>query len=618
MIKVLVVIFAVVALAVGSTPKCNYDGYRKSGCFKRNEKLFHEILITDLDPTHDKWGKEMDWANLQDGLQSLACRCEAMARNKGFSYFAIGFYGECWAGKDTTAVANHILNPGVHDSSECVGGDYGICDHSSSEPCAGVEDNEYIYEIIKTTPPPTPASNPATAPPPPPCLKMDTDYMGYDITITRNVASWQDCGMICHNHPGCMAWTYATEKFMRIKSSQRHCFLKNGNWNKDIRTGAGSVGLISGQRNCPLEYKFQNSAKTWEEAAGDCKNWGGDLAIPTSLSENNYLKDFLKGKGVTSITWIGLNDKQKEGRWIASSGRGEANYFNWNKGEPNNLGSEHCGMIYSNSGLWNDMKCSNKVPYTCQKGFVPQATYKYVGVKKTWANAQADCKAWGGHLAHVTSQAENDQHLKEMRARHGFSNAWIGLTDEGHEGKFTYVGTNARAWYTFWNKNEPNNLRQEHCVHMFLPNGLWNDLRCTASLPYICQKDGSSKVKDGPSSKYVLEPRASKTWSEAAKDCQERGGDLATITSKEENDAVMKLINSRFRGLNVWLGINDMVKEGRWMLSNGLGQVKYTNWHKGEPNNLGKEHCAIMYGKHGTWNDTKCSKKYAYVCQVKK
>merc|ERR1712179_385414 len=95
---------------------CNYYGYKKSGCFKRDEKLFHELLITDLDPTHDKWGKDLDWGNFQESLQSLACRCEAKTRTKGFSYFAIGFYGECWAGSNKAALRKKILTPGPHSS----------------------------------------------------------------------------------------------------------------------------------------------------------------------------------------------------------------------------------------------------------------------------------------------------------------------------------------------------------------------------------------------------------------------------------------------------------------------------------------------------------------------
>ena len=42
--------------------------YKKTGCFKRNEKIFKHLLITDLDPTHHKWGEDIDWADYHASL----------------------------------------------------------------------------------------------------------------------------------------------------------------------------------------------------------------------------------------------------------------------------------------------------------------------------------------------------------------------------------------------------------------------------------------------------------------------------------------------------------------------------------------------------------------------
>lgn len=125
------------------------------------------------------------------------------------------------------------------------------------------------------------------------------------------------------------------------------------------------------------------------------------------------------------------------------------------------------------------------------------------------------------------------------------------------------------------------------------------------------------KVKEASSpTKYVFEPRA-KTWSDAEKDCQERGGNLASIANKEENAEVWGAFKNRPGMKYAWIGINDSAQEGRWMLSNGLGAIKYSNWSRGEPNNLGSEHCAMVYGSSGLWNDSKCGNKYPYVCQAK-
>ena len=40
------------------------------------------------------------------------------------------------------------------------------------------------------------------------------------------------------------------------------------------------------------------------------------------------------------------------------------------------------------------------------------------GAKKmSWFDAEKDCKEWGGHLATVSSQKENDDLLNQMKSR---------------------------------------------------------------------------------------------------------------------------------------------------------------------------------------------------------
>ena len=44
--------------------------------------------------------------------------------------------------------------------------------------------------------------------------------------------------------------------------------------------------------------------------------------------------------------------------------------------------------------------------------------------------------------------------------------------------------------------------------------------------------------------------------------------------------------------------------------------VNFTNWADGEPNDAGSgEDCAYLYDD-GTWNDGRCSKDGAYICEA--
>ncbi|MFX0123420.1 MAG: C-type lectin domain-containing protein [Candidatus Hodarchaeota archaeon] len=105
-----------------------------------------------------------------------------------------------------------------------------------------------------------------------------------------------------------------------------------------------------------------------------------------------------------------------------------------------------------------------------------------------------------------------------------------------------------------------------------------------------------------------------KTWLEANKDCERRGGHLVTISSEEENNFVSNLAGSQ----NIWIGLTDEIHEGSWQWVNGES-LTYTNWDSEEPNNSGPgEDYGMMYD-NGLWNDAgppgTPEEAYPYVCE---
>ncbi|XP_025097512.1 perlucin-like protein isoform X2 [Pomacea canaliculata] len=105
-------------------------------------------------------------------------------------------------------------------------------------------------------------------------------------------------------------------------------------------------------------------------------------------------------------------------------------------------------------------------------------------------------------------------------------------------------------------------------------------------------------------------------WVDARSLCRVFGGHLVEITSASENTFVRNLINNKGAG-KVWLGINDFVQNGRWVLTlNGRG-ISYSNWARGEPNNLhNKQACGAIYS-NGLWDDEYCSvsRTFPFVCE---
>ena len=89
------------------------------------------------------------------------------------------------------------------------------------------------------------------------------------------------------------------------------------------------------------------------------------------------------------------------------------------------------------------------------------------------------------------------------------------------------------------------------------------------------------------------------SWNEAKEFAESVGGHLATITTKEENDWIVKTFPPSY---NYWLGGTDEAKDGEWKWVTGE-KWEYSSWNKDEPNNFGgTEQFLSMWG-NGNWND---------------
>ena len=76
-----------------------------------------------------------------------------------------------------------------------------------------------------------------------------------------------------------------------------------------------------------------------------------------------------------------------------------------------------------------------------------------------------------------------------LQHRHNGEKSWLGLNDISTEGSFTWADRGA-ANFTAWAKNQPNNFREEDCVHALgvEHNYKWNDVKCSDCHQYTCKK----------------------------------------------------------------------------------------------------------------------------------
>ncbi|XP_010565253.1 PREDICTED: tetranectin isoform X1 [Haliaeetus leucocephalus] len=110
-----------------------------------------------------------------------------------------------------------------------------------------------------------------------------------------------------------------------------------------------------------------------------------------------------------------------------------------------------------------------------------------------------------------------------------------------------------------------------------------------------------------------------KTYHEASENCISQGGTLSTPQSGEENDALYDYMRKSIGSeVEIWLGLNDMAAEGKWVDMTG-GPVRYKNWETEittQPDGGKLENCAALSGAAiGKWFDKRCKDQLPYVCQ---
>jgi hypothetical protein len=137
----------------------------------------------------------------------------------------------------------------------------------------------------------------------------------------------------------------------------------------------------------------------------------------------------------------------------------------------------------------------------------------------------------------------------------------------------------------------------------------------TDSLPPCFQK----LLSFGGSHYYISRNPA--TWMIADVNCRLAGGNLASITSQAELDAVVMAMRETNPTGSAWIGLTDCGQpNGNWFWRNGEPVGDFQPWYPGEPNNQDGEYfvhiLAYNTDPQGRWNDEDANHQLYYIMET--
>ncbi|KAF7708815.1 hypothetical protein HF521_017872 [Silurus meridionalis] len=140
-----------------------------------------------------------------------------------------------------------------------------------------------------------------------------------------------------------------------------------------------------------------------------------------------------------------------------------------------------------------------------------------------------------------------------------------------------------------------------------------NILKQVHALQLVCLK--GIKV---PGKCFLASP-VKKNFHAATDDCILQGGSLSTPVTGNENYQLYVYVHETIGPMEqIWLGINDLLKEGEWVDITG-SRIRFQNWETEvtrQPVGGRSQNCAFMsIIDSGKWFDANCRAEKAFVCE---
>ncbi|CAC5400511.1 MRC [Mytilus coruscus] len=495
------------------------------------------------------------------------------------------------------------------------------------------------------------------------CQDGWVSYRSICYMIAKNKTTWNAARSICRKNGADLASIAEEEEqnFITSQIPKTHCYNMHFNDTQcDLWRDQGECQTNPKQmaRLCQKSCNFCVDDCKNIHYSKECDHWasvGECDKNPTYMLKYCPLSCGTCDSAIYGGFWIGLSDTvfQMNFEWSDDS---TVKYTKWAKTEPNNWNGQPrgiCVIMLLKNGKWNDVLCDMaNAGFICKKGKqvldeVTQSPLAVGCVNNTigydaycyginnemtdWATAESVCaQVQYGHLATINNVYTQLFLSSQIAGKSG--HYWIGLTQGVNSTAMVSWTSGLPVSYTAWARSHTGNIDEDDmCVAMTTthPIGLWETRNCTLQKTYICEypREGYTKpttttVKPAlcPSTWkefngycYKHENGIKRTWMKSRNFCRERGADLVSIHSIEEN----KFVRDSSHG-DIWIGLNDRDSENGFEWSDG-SPVDLMMWGRNEPNDkYQQEDCATTFKHRNAWNDDNCYKLKSFVCKIQK
>jgi hypothetical protein len=230
-------------------------------------------------------------------------------------------------------------------------------------------------------------------------------------------------------------------------------------------------------------YWYVSTGATWDAAEAACAAQGGHLVSITSSAENDFARGVAPGD-----FWIGLRDYA-----TASSASG-----NCDDCTENCVASAQRYTFDTCDGYDDQVfTCGGDGWFDFQFKYTPPATQYYVLSSPTAGRFLALSNYINSHGSTMACYGGTDYACGNPLIYSLASGTPILIHVDGTSTcgattidvrRFVFTDGAGHTWHN-WSSGEPNNSGDtEDCGEVYDATGVWNDLPCSSSLPYVCER----------------------------------------------------------------------------------------------------------------------------------